>query len=218
MTAATPLAAHHTDELELDPAKTAVVVVDVQRLFTDLIPFPLTPPLSSVLPNMTNVLAAARRTGIIVVLVRSIITPEQHSDNTRTWPPFMIENLAPGSPGIEFDPCLQRTDEDVVIVKERYSAFHRTILDEALRARQIHTLLIFGLTTNVCVQSTVRDSWQYDYRTITIADCCAETAEPADAHESSLLFCSRNFGTVTTSDAVIAAMTTARPAAMVNRS
>jgi ureidoacrylate peracid hydrolase len=207
-----PHAPFHTDGLELDPTRTAVVVVDVQRLFTDLIPFPLAPPLSSVLPTITRVLDAARRAALSVVLVRSILTPDQHSDNTRTWPPFMVDNMAPGTPGTEFDPCLQRSDNDVVIVKRRYSAFHGTSLDETLRTRGISTLVIFGLTTNVCVQSTVRDSWQHDYRTITIADCCAETSEPADAHESALYFCGRNFGTVTTSDVFIDAVAPARPA------
>ena len=192
-----------TDPVELDAARTAVVVVDVQRLFTDLIPFPLSPPLDDVLPAITRLLDAARHAGLPVVLVRTIITPDEHSDNTRTWPRFMTDNMLPGSPGAEFDPCLRRADTDLEVVKQRYSAFHRTSLDDLLRARNIDTLIICGLTTNVCVQSTVRDSWQHDYHTITVGDCCAETDQPAGSHDMSLAFTARNFGTVTTSDRVI---------------
>jgi ureidoacrylate peracid hydrolase len=197
-----------TDPVELDAARTAVIAVDVQRLFTDLIPFPLSPPLDNVLPAITGLLEAARHAGLPVVLARTIITPDEHSDNTRTWPPFMSDNVLPGSPGAEFDPCLHRADSDLEVVKQRYSAFHRTNLDDLLRARDIDTLIICGLTTNVCVQSTIRDSWQHDYHTITVGDCCAETDQPAGAHDMSLAFTARNFGTVTTSDRVIDALRT----------
>lgn len=196
-------AARIAEELALDPAKTAVISVDVQRLFTDLLGVPVSPPLGDVLPNITRVLDDARRAGATVVLVRTIMTPEDHSPNTRNWPAFMQDNLVPGSPGTEWDRCVVPHAGDVEVIKLRYSAFFGTDLDALLRERDIETVVIFGLTTNVCVQSTVRDAWQHGYDTITLADCCSEAGD--GTHEASLFFNARNFGRVYTSTDVMSA-------------
>jgi len=184
----------------LDPATTAVVVVDVQRLFTDMAGAPIEPPLSDVLPRIRTFLGDSRRAGVTTVLVRTIIAPDSHSQSTRQWPEFMRAGMAPGAPGTEFDPCLDAQPGDLEIVKPRYSAFFGTRLDEILRGRGIDTVVVLGLTTNVCVQSTARDAWQRDYRTITLDDCCAEIGE--GSHAASLAWTSRNFGMVCTSSEV----------------
>ena len=184
----------------LDPATTAVVVVDVQRLFTDMAGAPIEPPLSDVLPRIRTFLGDSRRAGVTTVLVRTIIASDSHSQSTRQWPEFMRAGTAPGAPGTEFDPCLDAQPGDLEIVKPRYSAFFGTRLDEILRGRGIDTVVVLGLTTNVCVQSTARDAWQRDYRTITLDDCCAEIGE--GSHAASLAWTSRNFGMVCTSSEV----------------
>jgi ureidoacrylate peracid hydrolase len=91
---------------------------------------------------------------------------------------------------------------DIEVIKRRYSAFFGTELDDLLRERGIETVVFMGLTTNVCVQSSVRDAWQLDYNTVTLLDCCAEVGK--ENQESSLAFNARNFGTVQTSDGLVA--------------
>lgn len=188
---------HSSERGALDPKSTAVLVVDVQRLFTDMVGAPMDPPLSEVLPRIGRFVQDARAAGATVVLVRTIIPADAHSRSTLQWPEFMRVGMAPASAGTEFDSRLDRQPQDIEIVKQRYSAFFGTGLDEVLRARQIDTVLVLGLTTNVCVQSTARDAWQHDYRTITIADCCAEVGE--GSHAASLAWTSRNFGAVAVS-------------------
>lgn len=183
-----------------DPATTAIVAVDVQRLFTDMVGAPIAPGLAEVLPAIGRFLEDGRRAGATIVLVRSIIAPDAHSRSTLAWPPFMRAGMAPGAPGTEFDPCLNQQTGDVEVVKQRYSAFFGTSLDQTLRQRAIQSVVVLGLTTNVCVQSTARDAWQHDYETITLSDCCAEIGE--GSHEASLMWTSRNFGRVTTSEAL----------------
>ncbi len=191
-----------TADQALDPATTAVVVIDVQRLFTDMVGAPIEPPLAQVLPRIREFLTEARRAGTIVVLVRTIIAPNEHSQSTMQWPEQMRAGMAPGAAGTEFDSCLDVQPSDVEVVKPRYSAFFGTQLDETLRARGTKSVIVLGLTTNVCVQSTVRDAWQRDYSTITIEDCCAEVGE--GSHAASLNWISRNFGRVCCSDQLIA--------------
>lgn len=191
-----------SDQLPLlDPASTAVLVVDVQRLFTDMVGAPIEPPLREVLPRIQQFLADGREAGATIVLIRTIIAPDQHSHSTMQWPEFMRAGMAPGAAGTEFDPCLDIQPGDVEVVKQRYSAFFGTELDNILRARGTETVVVLGLTTNVCVQSTARDAWQLDYRTITVEDCCAEVGE--GSHAASLAWTSRNFGMVSAAKTVI---------------
>lgn len=184
----------------LDPVTTAAVVVDVQRLFTDMVAAPVAPPLSVVLPAIGRFVGDSRQAGVTIVLVRTIIPPDAHSQSTLQWPEFMRAGMAPGAPGTDFDSCLNVQPSDVEIVKRRYSAFFGTPLNDILRKRGIDTVIVLGLTTNVCVQSTARDAWQHDYRTITLEDCCAEIGE--GSHAMSLAWTSRNFGVVSTASEV----------------
>lgn len=107
----------------------------------------------------------------------------------------------PGSPGTEFDPAVAPGAGDVEIVKQRYSAFLGTALNATLRQRGVNTVVVLGLTTNVCVQSTARDAWQYDFDTITLSDCCSEVG--SGSHEASLMWTARNFGRACTSEEVL---------------
>lgn len=182
-------------------ATTAVLVVDVQRLFTDMVGAPIDPPLADVLPRIARFVDASRGAGATVVLVRTIIAPDAHSRSTLQWPEFMRAGMAPGALGTTFDPCLDRQTSDIEVVKQRYSAFVGTRLDEILRERGTVSVVVLGLTTNVCVQSTARDAWQRDYQTITLADCCAEIGE--GSHAASLAWTGRNFGTVCQSDEIL---------------
>jgi len=118
------------DEPSLDPTTTAVVVVDVQRLFTDMAGAPIEPPLSDVLPRIKTFLDDSRRAGVTIVLVRTIIASDSHSRSTLQWPEFMRAGMAPGAPGTEFDLCLDAQPGDLEIVKPRYSAFFGTRPDE----------------------------------------------------------------------------------------
>lgn len=186
--------------LRLDSATTAVVVVDVQRLFTDMVGAPIEPPLNDVLPRIGRFVDDSRKAGATIVLVRTIIAPDAHSRSTRQWPEFMRAGMAPDAPGSTFDPCLNPQPGDIEVLKQRYSAFIGTRLDEILRERGIVSIVVLGLTTNVCVQSTARDAWQRDYETITLADCCAEIGP--GSHDASLAWTARNFGAVCTSDEV----------------
>lgn len=86
-------------------------------------------------PRIGAFLGDSRRAGATVVLVRTIIAPDSHSRSTLQWPEFMRSGMAPGAPGTEFDPSLQAQPGDLEIVKQRYSAFFGTRLDEILRGR-----------------------------------------------------------------------------------
>lgn len=84
--------------------------------------------------------------------------------------------------------------EDIVIDKMRYSGFVGTNLDLILKAKGIRTLIATGVTTECCVDSTVRDGFMRDYEMFVVGDACA--AYEAGLHEWSLKAMSINFATV----------------------
>ncbi len=117
-----------------------------------------------------------------------------------------MELAAPDSPEVVCSPGFEPEAGDLVVNKDRYSAFQGTGLADELRRRGIETVLVTGLTTAVCVSSTARDAFQLGFHTITLSDCCAE--QNLVEHEAALETLGRVFGRVCASDEVVAAWQT----------
>jgi ureidoacrylate peracid hydrolase len=193
-------AKHHLAALAA-PAHTAVIVVDVQRVFAEL---PLYPPVPTVLAQLRRLLDEAREFAVPIIFVRVVVPPELVSDVwVRQFPHYEPTRLAPSSRNVEFAAGFQPHDGDLVVTKHRYSAFVGTPLAAMLRARGIQTVVLTGLTTDVCVGSTARDAFQRDYNVITLADCTAEMTR--ERYESALATLAETFGMVCTSEDAIAA-------------
>ena len=86
-----------------------------------------------------------------------------------------LRTLAPGAPLHALDPALDVRECDLRLRKYRFSAFTRNPEDpEALlRARGIDTVVVTGVATNICCESTARDAMMLDFRVVMVADCCA---------------------------------------------
>jgi ureidoacrylate peracid hydrolase len=88
--------------------------------------------------------------------------------------------------------------DDIVVTKHRYNAFHATDLDLILRAKGIRTVVVTGVSTNVCVETTARDSFVRDYYTVVVRDGTA--AYSKEEHEGALKTIDRFFGEVVSID------------------
>jgi ureidoacrylate peracid hydrolase len=216
----------------IDPARTAVIVVDMQNDFGspggsfDTAGVDISD-IRAVVPPTRRVLEAARRNGIAVVYLKMAFKPDL-SDAGAPDTPNWIKHLglragakssAPdGSPSHFLIRDCWNTDilqeltpkpGDLVLYKHRYSGFFQTALDETLRNRSIDTLVFTGCTTSVCVESTFRDAMFRDYRCLLLEDC---TAEPIGAglargnHEASLMVLEILFGWIATSASFLAAV------------
>ena len=114
-----------------------------------------------------------------------------------TWDFEIVDELRP-EPG------------DVVIVKSRYSGFHGTDLDSFLRSRGIRNLLIAGIASNVCVESTIRDAYFNEYWPVMIADATMP-AGSKEVHEATLYNVRTFFGWVTNAEDLATALTATPP-------
>jgi ureidoacrylate peracid hydrolase len=185
----------------VDPQHTAILVVDMQVLFTSK---PLQPALDEVLPRCARFLEAARQIRVPCVFIRHVIAEDQW---TEPWQqqhsPRLKAALAPASPVGGFHAAFVPEPDDLHVIKPRYSGFIGTDLETLLRERAVRTVIVAGLTTDVCVSSTARDAFQRDFHTVTLSDCTAE--QTLARHEAGLASLAACFGRVCTSEQVLAA-------------
>lgn len=153
---------------------------------------------------LQDLLDHARRAGILVVFVQAIYDaevlsrPMRERDRRRGLAPRCLT----GTWGADFFRLRPRPGEPVVI-KHRYSAMMGTKLDALLRAHGVRSLLLTGVATDTCVESTGRDAYFMDYTVTIVADCCGAASE-AD-HAGALARFDRDYGTVCTSAELVGA-------------
>ncbi|HZU08116.1 MAG TPA: isochorismatase family cysteine hydrolase [Chloroflexota bacterium] len=201
-----------TLDQKVDPAHTALLVVDVQNDFLaeggffhragyDL------SGVQAAVPPLKRLLAGARRAGVLVIFVQAIYDPEYLSGPMRERNlrrTLTMPRCISGTWGAEFFQVAPESGEPVV-VKHRYSAFAGTELAALLKQRGIRSLLLTGVTTDTCVESTARDAYFLDYYVTLVADCCGALSE--QDQQSALARADRDFATVTTSAEILQAWT-----------
>jgi ureidoacrylate peracid hydrolase len=184
------------------PQHTAVLLIDVQEAFTSLPG--LFPTVTDVLSRLRTFLDVARATGVLVVHARLVIPRDAYSMNwQRQFAGSFRAAMAPGAAATAFAEGFEPRAEEVLITKHRYSAFYGTPLASVLRTRGIRTVILGGLTTDVCVGSTARDAYQEDFQVVTLADGTAEVTRAQ--HEAALATLEMNFGIVCSAEDVVAA-------------
>ena len=177
------------EPVELDWAVTALVIIDMQRDFMEPGGFGETlgndvSRLAAAVQPIAAVLGAAREMGMLVIHTR-----EGHLPDLSDAPPAKVERGAPslrigdpgpmgrilirGEPGHDIIPALYPLDSEVVIDKPGKGAFYATELSEVLQNYGIENLLVCGVTTEVCVNTTVREANDRGYRCVVISDGCA---------------------------------------------
>lgn len=157
----------------IDPSKTAVIVVDMENDFVEDSSPMASAQARDAIPQMQRVLSFARETGMKVVYTTHAHR-EDGCDMGRfgdLYPPIATgASLVDGTRGIEIHDDLKPAPGEVVIKKHRYSGFFGTDLDIILRSSGIETVVIIGTTTENCCQATARDAMFRDYFVVFLAD------------------------------------------------
>lgn len=187
------------EAVDVDFAKSAVVVVDMQNAFAskkgmlDLAGADISGA-PRVVQSIASVLEAARPAGLSIVYLQMGYQPDLSDSGgpgSPNWhkelgirmmncnPELRGKLVTVGSWDFAIVPELQPKPGDIVIVKTRYSGFARSSLDAELRQRGIRYLFFTGIATNVCVESTLRDAFFLDYWPILIADAAMAAGQPA---------------------------------------
>jgi ureidoacrylate peracid hydrolase len=205
---------------ELDSARTALVVIDLQHAFmNEAVGHAVCPAARDIVPAVNRLAAALRETGGGVFWVR--MTHDQRSLDE--WSvahemasPAMREKrvaaLSEGGLGHQLWPDLEIRPQDEIVNKFRYSAFMpgASDLPERLRARGFDTVLITGTVTNVCCESSARDANMANFRTIMVSD--GNAANTQEEHDASLGAFYNIFGDVMDTDMIVANLRRAKSA------
>jgi 3-hydroxyisobutyrate dehydrogenase-like beta-hydroxyacid dehydrogenase/nicotinamidase-related amidase len=210
--AAGPCAPRHTEiaaprcspmrPLTLDPATTALVLIDLQN---GIVAMPLAPRTGAEVVDRAAALATAlRQAGALVVLVRVATSPDGGDalrPATDLPPPASVARAADWA---ELVPSIRRPASDIVITKRQWGAFHGTELDLQLRRRGIRTIVLAGIATNIGVESTARAAFEHGYDQVFVEDAMA--APSAEAHALVLRTIFPRIGKLRTADEVIPAL------------
>ncbi len=192
----------------LKPLKAALIVVDVQNDFIhDQGAFSKKKVnlshVQKVIPNLIYFIEKCRQFNLPIIFVRTIHSNWTNSPSWLGRVGGMVEKIPvclPNSWGAQFYE-VEPKDSDCIVTKHRYSAFTGTDLDLILRSKGIETLLLSGVVTNVCVETTARDGFNLDYNVILVEDCCG--AYVPEEHASTLNNISKYFGAVTDSKTIV---------------
>ena len=161
--------------LSCDPARAALLGMDCQTLLVSIYAKPQEP----FLERCSIVLREARKAGMPVIHVKVGFRPGLPEVATRNRLFASIKSspehqkLFEGPQGA-IHPALGPEPGDLVVTKHRISAFPGSDLQMILRAKEIDTLVLFGIATSGVVLSTLLEACDADYRTVVIADCCAK--------------------------------------------
>jgi nicotinamidase-related amidase len=218
------IVAAEPEPIEIDWSATALVIIDMQRDFLEPGGFGETlgndvSRLATAVEPIESVLRAARDFGILVIHTREGHLPDlsdaPRSKVERGAPSLRIGDPGPmgrilirGEPGHDIIPELHPLPGEVVIDKPGKGAFYATSLDETLQQHGIANLLVCGVTTEVCVNTTVREANDRGYRCVVLADGCASYFP--EFHEIGLNMIKAQggiFGWVSDSVSVLKAMT-----------
>jgi len=213
------------EPLDVDLARTAVVVVDMQNAFAsrngllDIAGADISGA-DRVVRRIGELLEAARAARVQVVYLQTGYKPDLSNGGgaaspnprketalrlMRARPELRGKLLVEGTWDFQIVEALAPRDSDIVVLKTRYSGFAGTQLDSVLRAREIRYLVFVGIATNVCVESTLRDAYFHEYWPVLVTDGALQ-AGPPEAHTATLFNVESFFGWTIGSQSLIAAL------------
>jgi nicotinamidase-related amidase len=166
-----------------EKGRTAVLMIDCQEYFRDII--------NPVLKNITSLISATRGKNIPLFFTRHGHKAGGSQEMLgRWWADLIIE----GSDDARLIPELKVTERDHIIPKSTYSAFHGTALEDKLRNAKITDLVIGGVMTNLCCETTARDAFVRDFRVFFLVDGTSTVSE--DFHLATLKNLGYGFATL----------------------
>jgi nicotinamidase-related amidase len=191
---------YNRHEMQLNAAKSVLLVIDMQKFFLD----PASPAFmgsgAAILPTVKRLVDTFRQAGHPVIFTQHVHHPNDLDSGIMGW--WWAEKCLEGSPESEIHPELAPRPEDKVVQKHRYSAFYNTDLETVLRCLKVEDIVVTGVMTNMCCESTARDAYYRDYRVLFAADGTGAVTE--EMHLASLMNLAFGFAYVTASSTIAA--------------
>ncbi len=193
------IASFNRHGMRLVPDKAALLVIDMQLFFLD----PASPTFTcgglAILPTVRRLVSAFRERKRPVIFTKHVHHPQGLDAGIMRW--WWQGMCQEGSPESEIHDAVAPLPDEKVILKHRYSSFYNTDLETVLRCLKVEDLVVSGIMTNLCCESTARDAYYRDYRVFFLADGTGSINE--EMHRASLLNLAFGFAFVTTADEIL---------------
>ncbi len=193
---------YNQHEMPLNAAASTLLVVDMQRFFLEAASPTFTCGGVAILPTVKRLIAVFRQAKRPVIFTQHVHHSGDLDSGIMGW--WWEGKCLEGSPESEIHPELAPLPGEKVVFKHRYSAFYNTDLETVLRCLKVEDIVVAGIMTNMCCESTARDAYYRDYRVFFLADGTGSINE--EMHLASLLNLGFGFAYVTTSDTIATQM------------
>jgi nicotinamidase-related amidase len=189
-------------ELIFDPARTALVIIDLQKGITRFEGVPNSTP--GVIANCVSLLTAAREVGVQPVLVHVSFAPNgADALHVASDEPMRAGGQMPPD-WSDLIPELNQQPDDIVILKRQWGAFYGTDLELQLRRRNLTNIILCGIATEFGVESTARDAYERGFEQVFAED--AMTARAAESHTNAIKRIFPRMGRVRSTAEIVAAL------------
>lgn len=186
-------------KLEPTKDKIALLVIDMQDFFLE----PSSPTFTcgglAIVQNIKKLITFFRENNMPVIYTQHVHHPDKIDAGIMGW--WWEGMCVEGSPESKIYKELEPRKNEKIIQKHRYSAFYNTDLETILRCQHIEELVITGIMTNMCCESTARDAYYRDYKIFFLADATGSINE--DMHLASLMNLAFGFAYVCNTDYII---------------
>ena len=193
---------------EIDPARSALLVVDMQNDFVNEGAVMEVPMARAAVPNMVRLVARCRTAGIPVLFTTHVLYDRFDVSPLETayQPRLKRDGMRAGGDGVEVIDALKPQPGEIVIRKHRYDGFYNTQLETVLRNIRgpgtVDTLIIAGTVTSICCESTARSAFMRDFKVVMVSD--ANGGLDQASHDATLDIIGKVFGRVMSTDDVLA--------------
>lgn len=185
--------------MKLKTKSSALLVIDMQKFFLD----PKSPTFTcgglAILPNVKLLIRAFRKKRLPIIYTAHVHKSAEMDGGIMSW--WWKGMAIEGTEEAKTDSSIAPLPKEKIIYKHRYSAFYNTDLETTLRCLKITDLVISGIMTNLCVESTVRDAYFRDYRVHFLLDATGTINE--ELHLATLKNVAFGFAYVTETEKII---------------
>ena len=164
-------------DFPVNPTKLALINVDMQNCFVENSPI-AAPEGRALVDRINPLIKTCRTAGVLIIHTSHVIRPDRSNIGVmgEIIPSENTDMIRKGMPSAELYDRLNVADGDVLLDKPRFGSFHGTDLELILRARGIDTIIVSGICTNICCETTAREANVRDFRVFFLTDGTATFA------------------------------------------
>jgi isochorismate hydrolase len=192
---------HMKGRLEFKVRNSVLLVIDMQRFFLDEDSHAYIPASKAILPNVQNLIESYHKARLPVIFTQHALLEEEDPGIMGRWWKDVLREEDPKS---ELHSSILPSDKDIVIRKTKYNAFMGTQLEDFLEIKLASSVVICGVMTDLCCETTAREAFSRDYEVYFLADATATITE--DLHLSSLRTLAHGFAEIITTQDILSAI------------